>query len=92
MELDLKLTADDCIGSCRSCTTVGSCPDRVVCRCLGVTEQTLITAIATLGLRTVKEIRVATEAGNGCTCCHRELDAYLAVYSPSLSPVICSAK
>ncbi len=91
MEL-LQTTTEDCAGSCRSCATVGSCPDRVVCRCLGVTEEAVISAIVTLGLRTVKEVRQATEAGDGCTCCHRELAAYLAVYSPSSSPVICSAK
>ncbi|VTR94520.1 : Fer2_BFD [Gemmata massiliana] len=90
--MELSQTAGECAGSCRSCATVGSCPDRVVCRCLGVTEQAIVTAIVALGLRTVKEVRQATEAGDGCTCCHRELNAYLAVYSPSSSPAICSAK
>ncbi|WP_171469065.1 (2Fe-2S)-binding protein [Frigoriglobus tundricola] len=71
---------------------MGSCPDRVVCRCLGVTEHTIVSAIVALGLRTVKEVRQATEAGDGCTCCHKEVAAYLTVYSPSPSPVICSAK
>jgi NAD(P)H-nitrite reductase large subunit len=85
-------TAADCTGSCRSCPSVGSCPDRVVCRCLRVTEQELITSIVTLGLRTVKEVRQATEAGTGCNCCHKELAVYLAVYSPSSSEPICSAK
>jgi NAD(P)H-nitrite reductase large subunit len=92
MELQQSTTeATDCSGSCRSCATVGSCPDRVVCRCLKVTEQTIVTAIVGLGLRTVKEVRQATEAGDGCTCCHREIAAYLAVYSSSSAP-ICSAK
>ena len=85
--------AEDCSGSCRSCVTVGSCPDRLVCRCLKVTEETVINAIVTLGLRTVKEVRQATEAGTGCNCCHREIAAYLAVYSlSSSSPNMCSAK
>lgn len=91
MELP-QTTTEDCAGACRSCATVGSCPDRVVCRCLGVTEEAVIGAIVTLGLRTVKEVRRATEAGDGCTCCHKELAAYLAVYSPSSSPNMCSAK
>ncbi len=90
--MELNQAVEECVGSCRSCPAVGSCPDRVVCRCLGVTEQTLITAIATLGLRTVKEVRRVTEAGSGCNCCHRELNVYLAVYSPSSSPAICSTK
>jgi bacterioferritin-associated ferredoxin len=93
MELPQTSTeTSDCTGSCRSCPAVGSCPDRIVCRCLKVTEQTVIDAIVTLGLRTVKEVRQATEAGDGCTCCHGELAAYLAVYSPSSSPLICSDK
>jgi bacterioferritin-associated ferredoxin len=86
------LQTADCAGSCRSCAVVGSCPDRVVCRCLKVTEQEVISAIVTLGLRTVKEVRQATEAGDGCTCCHKEIAAYLAVYSSSSSPLICSDK
>jgi NAD(P)H-nitrite reductase large subunit len=79
----------DCAGACRSCPAVGSCPDRIVCRCLKVTEAVVIDAIVTLGLRTVKEVRKATEAGDGCTCCHKEIAAYLAVYSPSSSPSMC---
>jgi NAD(P)H-nitrite reductase large subunit len=63
-----------------------------VCRCLKVTEQEVISAIVTLGLRTVKEVRQATEAGDGCTCCHKEIAAYLAVYSSSSSALICSDK
>ena len=93
MELPQTSTeTEDCAGACRSCPAVGSCPDRVVCRCLRVTEETVISAIVTLGLRTVKEIRHATEAGDGCTCCHKELAAYITVYSSSSSPLICSDK
>ena len=93
MELHQSSTAtEDCTGSCRSCPSVGSCPDRVVCQCLRVTEETIVSAIVTLGLRTVKEVRQSTDAGEGCTCCHKELAAYLTVYSPSSSPNMCSAK
>lgn len=103
MELELSIRAEaqsagqtaevgPCGGECRSCPSVGSCPDRVVCRCLGVTEQTIIDAVVTLGVRNLKELRNATEAGDGCCCCHRELHAYLAVYASSSSPTICSAR
>jgi bacterioferritin-associated ferredoxin len=71
-----------CGGECRSCAAVGSCPDRVVCRCLKVTEETIILAISDRSLTTLREVRQATEAGGGCTCCHRELRHYLAVYAP----------
>lgn len=57
-----------------------------------MTEEAVISAIVTLGLRTVKEVRQATEAGTGCNCCHKEIAAYLAVYSSSASPLICSDK
>jgi bacterioferritin-associated ferredoxin len=51
--------------------------DRVICRCLGVTEATLVEVIATLELRTIKEVGQHTGAGDGCTCCHRLLAQYL---------------
>jgi hypothetical protein len=41
----------------------------------------------------LRELRNITDAGNGCTCCHRELQQYLAVYSPSSSSEpICSLR
>jgi bacterioferritin-associated ferredoxin len=82
----------DCGGDCRGCAAVGSCADRFVCRCLRVTEREVIHAVVALGLRTLTEVRQVTEAGTGCSCCHRELSAYLAVYSASSSPNICSAR
>jgi len=54
----------------RSCS---DCPSRLVCRCLKITEEAVVHAIAVLGMRTVKEIRQATGAGDGCTCCHKLL-------------------
>jgi NAD(P)H-nitrite reductase large subunit len=60
-----------------SLSPCSGCPDRVVCRCFGVKESTIVQAITTLGLRTVKEIRKHTEAGDGCTCCHADLHRLL---------------
>jgi bacterioferritin-associated ferredoxin len=81
----------DCTGTCSSCPSVGSCAERIVCRCLKVTEHEVVTAIRTHGTRTIRELRTITGAGDGCTCCHKELRQYLAVYSsPSSSPLICS--
>ncbi len=54
----------------RNCS---DCPSRLVCRCLKITEEAVVHAITVLGLRTVKEIRQATGAGDGCTCCHKLL-------------------
>ena len=94
-QVDERVCPDPCAGPC------AGCPDRVVCHCLRVTEATVVDAIVSLGLRTVKEVRQATEAGDGCNCCHGEIRALLEVHAPvgrqSLSPsstpsVICSAR
>jgi bacterioferritin-associated ferredoxin len=78
----------DCTGSCSSCPAVGSCAERLVCRCLQVTEETIILAIRKHELRTVSQIKATTGAGDGCMCCHRELKSYLAVYA---APVACGS-
>jgi NifU-like protein len=64
----------------------------VVCHCLGITEETLVSALVTLELRTVREVRQYTGAGAGCTACHRKIQNYIDAYSPSSSPEICSAR
>ena len=74
-QIDNRECPDPCPGPC------AGCPDRIVCRCLRVTEAVVVEAIVTLGLRTVKEVRTATGAGDGCTCCHRHIHAYLEVHA-----------
>ena len=64
---------DPCAGPC------AGYPDRIVCRCLKVTEGTIVDAIVSLGLRTVKDVKRATGAGDGCTCCHSQIREYLEV-------------
>ena len=49
------------------------CPGRFVCRCLQVTESQLIEVLNRLPVRTVKDIRQFTGAGDGCTACHSRL-------------------
>jgi bacterioferritin-associated ferredoxin len=70
------------------------CPGRVVCRCLGVTEEALLAALAHGDIRSLREVRQRTGAGDGCTCCHGLLRHYLELYSPSASSAlpICSVK
>jgi bacterioferritin-associated ferredoxin len=58
-----------------------TCPGKIVCRCLNVTEEQVINMIANGGLRTIREIRQHTSAGDGCTCCHAELARYLERYA-----------
>lgn len=55
----------------------GTCTARVVCRCLQVTEEVLLEAVTTFELRTVKDVREHTGAGDGCTACHRQIRHYL---------------
>jgi NifU-like protein len=55
----------------------GSCPARVVCHCLQVTEEVLLDAVRTFELRTVKDVRQHTGAGDGCTACHRKIRQFL---------------
>jgi len=64
-----------CIEACESC------PSKVVCRCLQVTEEQLVRMITALDLRTVRDLRRTTGVGDGCTCCHRDLQQYLQRYS-----------
>jgi len=52
------------------------CPNRVVCRCLKVTEGEIVEAIVNHDLETIRELKRMTGAGDGCTCCHEELETY----------------
>jgi bacterioferritin-associated ferredoxin len=65
-----------------------SCPDKIVCRCLQVTEAQVVRMIERLELRTVHDIRQYTGAGDGCTCCHSRLRAYLAKHACSEEAVV----
>ena len=76
-----RLCPDPCAGPC------SGCPDRLVCRCLKVTEDVIVEAITTLGLRSVKEVRNATGAGDGCTCCHQQVRVLLEVHVAESRPV-----
>ncbi|HEX4611173.1 MAG TPA: (2Fe-2S)-binding protein [Urbifossiella sp.] len=80
-QIDDRLCPDPCAGPC------GGCEDRVVCRCLKVTEGRIVEAVTTLGLRTVKEVRLATGAGDGCTCCHKQIRALVEAHSPVAAPL-----
>jgi NifU-like protein len=51
---------------------------KLVCECLGVTEDRLVGAIRAEGLGTLKEVIACTDAGGGCTVCHPAIREYLA--------------
>jgi len=48
--------------------------DRIVCKCFGVTEKTIIKAIELNNLRTVDEVTNFTKAGGGCGKCRGEIE------------------
>lgn len=73
-QIDQRACADPCAGPC------AGCPDRIVCRCLKVTEETIADAIVSLGLRSIRDVRAATGAGDGCTCCHQSIRELLTVH------------
>ena len=68
-----------------SSTAGDVCSDRVVCRCLQVTETELIDVLTTEEARDLKDIRRHTGAGSGCMACHRLIRTYLARYGYSSS-------
>lgn len=75
-------------GDCSSCLEAGG---PVVCHCLGITEDELVSSLITLELRSVREVRRQTGAGTGCNACHRKIQSYIETYSSS-SLEICSAR
>jgi bacterioferritin-associated ferredoxin len=59
------------------CTGKGCAVRRLVCVCLDVTEAALVEALTGREIKTLKDIRRLTGAGDGCNACHRRLKAYL---------------
>ena len=59
------------------------CPHKVVCRCLKVTEAQVVRMITRLELRSIRDLKKYTGAGDGCTCCHAQLEEYLEKHSPA---------
>ncbi|OAI41199.1 hypothetical protein AYO40_03575 [Planctomycetaceae bacterium SCGC AG-212-D15] len=75
---------DRCSQSCQECVS------SIVCRCLQVTEETVIQAISRLALTTVSEVRDYTGAGGGCNCCHTRIRNYLAEHGYAAETAECS--
>jgi bacterioferritin-associated ferredoxin len=69
-----------------ACSTAGAYhSDRVVCRCLQVTEMELIEVLTTQEVQDLKDVRRHTGAGSGCMACHRLIREYLEQHSYSSS-------
>jgi bacterioferritin-associated ferredoxin len=78
--------------SCERMTGGAGCSGRMACYCLGITEADVTETIVALQLRTVREIRRHTGAGDGCTACHQVLKQLLEAHSSSSPEVICSVR
>ena len=73
----------------RSCET---CPDRLVCHCLGVDESTILATLMAHDAPSVKDLCRLTGAGDGCTACHRRLAEYVNRHCYASLLPICSVK
>ena len=51
-----------------------------VCSCLRITECQLLATLARTEIQTLRDLRRATGAGDGCTACHQTLGIYLAAH------------
>jgi NAD(P)H-nitrite reductase large subunit len=72
------------------------CSDRIICRCLRVTESGLVEALSNEEMCDLMDVRRRTGAGSGCMACHRRIKEYLErrLYSCSSSslPPSCSER
>ena len=57
--------------------SAGSPDDKILCRCLGVSESEVRAATDFANCRTLCEIRNLTNAGKGCMSCHGRIKAIL---------------
>ena len=63
-----------------------------VCSCLRITERELLGTLSQPGIRTLRDLRRAIGAGDGCTACHPVLRRYLDAGGQPSCPPICSAR
>lgn len=47
--------------------------DKIVCHCFGIGEEALIEITRLKKITSLWELREETEAGSGCSACHRKL-------------------
>ncbi len=59
---------------CGGCQMYGG---PTVCHCMQVTEDQLVEALTTMDIRSVRDVRRLTGAGNGCNACHRKIQSFI---------------
>jgi len=60
---------------------------KILCACLGVTEATVAAVVKAGRACTVNEVMACTEAGMGCTACHKAIQAVVERYSCTAAPL-----
>jgi NAD(P)H-nitrite reductase large subunit len=78
MAMTLQTTLQTSTECCTASIEVVSA-DRVICRCLNVTESEVQTAISAFNVETVRELGRCTGAGKGCMACHGRLRTLIKV-------------
>ena len=67
--------------------------DKIICHCLGVTENDIRSAVAGGTVQSIKCIMNGTGAGTGCTACIRRINALIeSSQSVSEQPAACVAR
>lgn len=47
---------------------------KIICHCMRVSKAEIVSAICDKGACSLKEVKEITQAGTGCTCCHRQIE------------------
>jgi bacterioferritin-associated ferredoxin len=77
-KIGFAITPDSCLGFLIMATADFVATDRVVCRCLGISESEIRCALMEGTARCLRTLMDATGAGTGCNCCHRAIKDLLA--------------
>ena len=61
---------------------------KVLCECLGVTERTVAACVKSGRACSVNEVMACTEAGTGCTACHKAIQRVVEQHSPAAASTL----
>ena len=63
-------------GPCKGADACPGCPEKIVCPCFGISEATIVGALAHEPA-SVKDLCRLTQAGMGCMACRHDLRRYI---------------
>jgi len=76
----------------QKCCTLTVGEGVVVCKCLGITEVEVIEITRIKKIGSLAELRLESEAGSGCTACHKKLNQIIldhGITSKSVALSVC---